>query len=146
MNNGIIMVNFYSEFVYCNKSAPRNATLMDVVLHIDHIKRVAGIDHIGIGGDYDGVDRVPQGLEDVSKYPDLFIELVKMGYSLDDLRKISFMNILRVMEDVEKVKLKLERDGPEVFEEIILEKELKAKNFSTESLSEKSLANLEKVM
>jgi membrane dipeptidase len=82
--------------------APR-ATLTQVADHIDHIKRVAGIDHIGLGGDFDGITSVVQGLEDVSTYPALIAELLKRGYTDDDIHKIAGRNILRVMRAVEAV-------------------------------------------
>ena len=78
------------------------ATLAQVADHIDHIRKVAGIDNIGIGGDFGGVDELPVGLENVSKYPALFAELVRRGYSKADLAKISQRNVLRVMRGVEK--------------------------------------------
>ena len=78
-------------------------TLAQVADHIDHIRDVAGIDHIGIGADYDGMPPGPVGLEDVSSYPALFVELLKRGYSDDDIAKIAGGNILRVMQDVEWV-------------------------------------------
>jgi membrane dipeptidase len=79
------------------------ATITQVADHIDHIRRVAGIDHIGIGGDFGGVDSLPQGLENVSKYPALFAELARRGYSEADLAKIAQGNVLRVMRRVEEV-------------------------------------------
>jgi membrane dipeptidase len=78
------------------------ATLAQVADHIDHIRKVAGIDHIGIGGDFGGVDELPVGLENVSAYPALFAELVRRGYSKSDLAKIAQGNALRVMRGVEK--------------------------------------------
>jgi membrane dipeptidase len=78
------------------------ATLAQVADHIDHIRKVAGIDHIGIGGDFGGVDELPVGLENVSTYPALFAELVRRGYSKADLAKIAQGNVLRVMRGVEK--------------------------------------------
>jgi len=78
------------------------ATLAQVADHIDHIRKVAGIDHIGIGGDFGGVDELPVGLENVSTYPALFAELVRRGYSKSDLAKIAQGNALRVMRGVEK--------------------------------------------
>ena len=69
--------------------APR-ATLLQVADHIDHIRKVAGIDHIGLGGDFDGMhERHRRGLEDVSSYPALFAELLRRGYSEDDVQKIA---------------------------------------------------------
>lgn len=82
--------------------APK-ATLAQVADHIDHVRNVAGIDHVGIGGDYDGTSSVPVGLEDVSKYPDLVVELLRRGYSDYDVQKILGLNILRVMREVERV-------------------------------------------
>jgi membrane dipeptidase len=78
------------------------ATLAQVADHIDHIRKVAGIDHIGIGGDFGGVDELPVGLENVSTYPALFAELVRRGYSKADLAKIAQGNALRVMRGAEK--------------------------------------------
>ena len=78
------------------------ATLAQVADHIDHIRKVAGIDHIGIGGDFGGVDELPVGLENVSTYPALFAELVRRGYAKTDLAKIAQGNVLRVMRGVEK--------------------------------------------
>ena len=77
------------------------ATAKDVADHIDHIVAVAGHDHVGIGGDYDGIPFAPEGLEDVSTYPALFTELARRGYSQEDLEKISFRNMMRVMRGVE---------------------------------------------
>jgi membrane dipeptidase len=77
------------------------ATLADVVDHIDHIRKIAGIDAIGIGGDFDGVSCTPIGLEDVSKYPNLTRALLERGYSAEDIRKIYGGNFLRVMRAVE---------------------------------------------
>lgn len=78
------------------------ATLSQVADHIDHIRRVAGINHIGIGSDYDGGGGVT-GLEDVSKYPFLTAELLKRGYTDQDVRKILGLNVLRVMREAERV-------------------------------------------
>ena len=89
------------------------ATLSQVADHIDHIRKVAGIDHIGVGGDFDGMDTVIDGLEDVSKYPALFAELLKRGYSDEDVQKIAGRNVLRVMRTAEQVALKLQKSrGP----------------------------------
>ena len=83
------------------------ATLSDVADHIDHIRAVAGIDHIGIGGDLDGVTSTPVGLEDVSKYPELTAELLRREYSDDDVLKILGGNVLRVMRQAERASLRL---------------------------------------
>lgn len=79
------------------------ATLADVVAHFVHLREVAGIDHIGVGGDYDGVDKLPEGLADVSTYPALLGALADLGWSDDDLAKVAGRNVLRVMRDVEAV-------------------------------------------
>jgi membrane dipeptidase len=78
-----------------------NATISDVADHIDHVRRVAGIDHIGIGSDFDGIDRGPTGLEHVADFPNLFAELLRRGYSEADLKKISGQNMLRAMRAME---------------------------------------------
>jgi len=91
--------------------APR-ATVADAADHIDHIRQVAGIDHIGLGGDFDGITSVPEGLEDVSKYPALTAELLRRGYKDDDVKKILGQNVLRVMREVEKTSAKLQKERP----------------------------------
>jgi membrane dipeptidase len=77
------------------------ATVSQVADHFDHVREVAGIDHLGIGGDCDGVGVQPVGLEDVSCYPRLFEELWRRGYSDDELRRIAGLNVPRVMRDAE---------------------------------------------
>ena len=92
--------------------APR-ATVSDAADHVDHIRKVAGIDHIGLGGDFDGITSVPLGLEDVSKYPALTAELLRRGYSDEDVKKILGLNILRVMRAAEATAKKLQSQrGP----------------------------------
>ena len=82
--------------------------------HIDHIRKVAGIDHIGLGGDFDGIDTVVEGLEDVSKYPALTAELLRRGYGDEDIKKILGLNILRVMRKAESVAAALKSEPPSV--------------------------------
>ncbi len=77
------------------------ATVATVADHIDHIRQVAGIDHIGLGGDYDGMDSGPVGMEDVAGYPNLFVELARRGYSRADLEKIASRNMMRVLREAE---------------------------------------------
>ncbi len=84
------------------------ATLAQVADHIDHIRKVAGIDHIGLGGDFDGITSVVQGLENVSTYPALMAELARRGYSDEDIAKITSRNILRVMRGAEAVAARLQ--------------------------------------
>ena len=83
------------------ENRPPVSTISDMADHIDHIRDVAGIDHIGIGGDYDGMPTGPIGMEDVTGYPALFVELAKRGYSQEDLEKIASRNMMRVMRDAE---------------------------------------------
>jgi membrane dipeptidase len=92
--------------------APR-ATVAQVADHVDHIRKVAGIDHIGMGGDFDGITEVVQGLEDVSTYPALTAELLKRGYSDDDIKKVIGLNVLRAWRQADRVaaELKTQR-GP----------------------------------
>jgi membrane dipeptidase len=71
--------------------------------HIDHAVQVAGIDHVGLGSDFDGIDSAPKGMEDVSRLPDLVRELARRGYSEEDMKKILGGNLLRVMRQVERV-------------------------------------------
>jgi len=75
-----------------------------VVDHIDHIVRVAGIDHVGLGSDFDGVSRLPKGLEDVSGYPNITRELVRRGYAETEIRKILGGNVLRALRGAERVR------------------------------------------
>jgi membrane dipeptidase len=82
------------------KMNPTAATLDDVIAHIDHVVKVAGIDHVGIGSDFDGISSVPAGLEDVSKMPYLTAALLRKGYKEADLRKILGGNHLRVLRAV----------------------------------------------
>jgi membrane dipeptidase len=78
-------------------------TLSQIVDHIDHIRRIAGIDHIGLGSDFDGLVTGPVGMEDVSKYPHLIAELLRRGYSDEEARKVAGLNLLRVMRETEGI-------------------------------------------
>ena len=91
--------------------APK-ATLQQVADHIDHIRAVAGIDHIGLGGDYDGMETGPVGMEDVSGYPALFVELARRGYSQEDLEKIASGNMMRVLKAAEAYAAAHRNDPP----------------------------------
>lgn len=88
------------------------ATLAEVADHLDHIKRVAGAKHAGLGGDYDGITDVVAGLEDVSKYPALLAELIKRGWSDDELRGVIGENVLRALAQTEQVAARLQRERP----------------------------------
>ena len=90
--------------------APR-ATLSQVADQIDYVRKIAGVDHVGIGSDFDGIDEVVQGLEDVSTFPALFAELARRGWSDPDLRKLAGENLLRVFSQAEAVAKRLQRRG-----------------------------------
>ncbi|GAA3953395.1 dipeptidase [Actinoplanes auranticolor] len=77
------------------------ATIAQVADHVEHVRAVAGVDHVGLGGDYDGCDRLPVGLEDVTGYPRLLAELAGRGWSQGDLEKLTGRNVLRVLRDTE---------------------------------------------
>jgi len=86
------------------------ATLSQVADHIDHVRKVAGADHVAIGSDFDGIDHTPVGLEDVSTFPQLFAELVRRGWSDEDLRKLAGQNFLRVFRAAESTATRLQRE------------------------------------
>lgn len=102
-SDGIVMITFVPKFV----SGASPATIADVVAHVDHAREVAGVDHVGIGGDYDGVSETPVGLEDVSTYPHLLAALAERGWSRRDLEKLAHGNLVRVMDRVEQVAARL---------------------------------------
>lgn len=127
-NGGVVMVTFVPSFVNtevmrhaerarageATGPAPR-ATMADVIAHLEHVRRVAGADHVGIGGDFDGIDTTPVGLEDVSTYPALFAELSRRGWSEAELRKLAGENVLRVWRQAEEVAARIQRErGPSV--------------------------------
>ena len=86
------------------------ATIAEVADHIDHIANLAGVDHVGIGSDFDGISFTPVGLEDVSTFPALFAELSHRGWSEEDLAKLAGENLLRVMNEAETVARRLQRE------------------------------------
>jgi membrane dipeptidase len=83
------------------KRAP-HATLQQVADHIEHIRDVAGVNHVGLGSDFDGITSVPDGLENTSKFPDLVAELLRRGWKPDDVKKVVGLNVLRVLRDAGK--------------------------------------------
>jgi membrane dipeptidase len=87
-------------------------TIGQVADHVDHVRQVAGVDHVGLGGDFDGNDAWPEGLSDVSGYPRLFAELVRRGWSDEDLGKLASGNVLRAMRRAEEVAARLSRERP----------------------------------
>ncbi|XP_041844423.1 dipeptidase 1 [Melanotaenia boesemani] len=106
---GIVMVNFYNDYVTCSETAK----LSDVADHFDHIKEVGGAGIVGFGGDYDGVTRLPEGLEDVSKVPNLVAELLRRGWTDEEVKDALGNNLLRVMRDVEKVRENMKEEKPD---------------------------------
>jgi membrane dipeptidase len=120
-NRGVVMINFYNGFInteYAKPGAPApakpaNAATMDMLIqHFEHAIKVAGIDHVGIGSDFDGVDgMLPGGMEDVSKLPAITYELLKRGYSDADMKKVLGENLLRVMAEVEEAARKAQASG-----------------------------------
>ena len=115
INKGVVMVTFVSAFIageFWVRANKVGATVIEVADHIDHIRSIAGIDCIGIGGDYDGCDNLARGLEDVSCYHNLTAELLYRGYSEEDIGKINCMNLLRVLKAAEVVKKEMENELP----------------------------------
>ena len=118
--NSIVMVNFSPDFISCLPSDSKtglpdyyspNATLHQVARHITYIGDLIGYDHVGLGSDFDGIPSTPRGLEDVSKFPDLIAELLRLGVSDPDAAKVVGLNILRVWADAEKTAVKMQKDG-----------------------------------
>ena len=95
-----------------DRSHPRvHASIADVANHIEHVRDVAGVDYVGIGSDFDGTgNELPDGLQDVSTFPALLVELSKRGWSEADLRKVAGENVLRVMAANEKIAARLQRE------------------------------------
>ncbi|HEX9885451.1 MAG TPA: dipeptidase [Longimicrobiales bacterium] len=124
-NGGVVMITFVPSFVNdasmawwdlteeerASRPEPR-ATMADVVRHIEHVRDVAGIDHVGIGSDFDGISSVVVGLEDVSTYPALFAELSRRGWTEDELAKLAGGNVLRAWQEAEVAARRLQRERP----------------------------------
>jgi membrane dipeptidase len=91
--------------------SPR-ATLAQVADHIEHVRELAGIDHVGIGSDFDGITSTPVGLDGVDDYPVLLAELLRRGWSEAEIRKLAGLNALRVMREAEKVAARLRKERP----------------------------------
>jgi len=116
--DGVIMINFFTAFLDStamktmgefDAAHPNPTNIETVVNHIDNVVKIAGIDHVGFGSDYDGVSgSLPLGLEDVSKYPDLIYTLLKRGYTEEDIEKICFKNAFRVWNKVIEVSKQLQ--------------------------------------
>ncbi|MBO0819711.1 MAG: dipeptidase [Nocardiopsaceae bacterium] len=99
-NGGVCMVTFVPAFVSADPDA---ATVAVVADHVEHVRAVAGLRHVGLGGDYDGTSVLAAGLEDVSRYPALFAELLRRGWTSDDCAALAGGNVLRVLRAAEAV-------------------------------------------
>jgi membrane dipeptidase len=112
-NGGVVMVNFYARFIApdaaMEKDEKARGTIYDVVDHIEHVIKTAGIDHVGIGSDFDGVDALPLGLDDVSFYPAITQIMLDRGYSAEDIHKMLGGNILRAFAKCEEASARLEK-------------------------------------
>ncbi|HJR35658.1 MAG TPA: dipeptidase [Gemmatimonadales bacterium] len=124
-NGGVVMVTFVPTFLSsalrawedsgaASRKGPRpRVTVRDVADHIDHVRKVAGVNHVGIGSDFDGITDTPEGLTDVSTFPLLFAELARRGWTEADLRKVAGENVLRALGQAERVAARLKRErGP----------------------------------
>ena len=108
-NGGVVMQVFYPPYISIDDSV---ANISDVANHIEHIRTVAGINHVGIGSDFDGIPTYVEGLEDVSTFPALFMELARRGWTDQELSKLAGENLLRVMRETEAVAMRLQRERP----------------------------------
>ncbi|HEY8055366.1 MAG TPA: membrane dipeptidase, partial [Terriglobales bacterium] len=106
---GVIQINFYCTFIKQQTDPP---TLSDVVDHIDHAVKIAGIDHVGIGSDFDGIECAPVGLQSVADFPHLTKALLERGYSHAQIAKLYGGNTLRLMREVEAVAKRLQASTP----------------------------------
>lgn len=118
--HSLVMVNFSPDFISCTASDnengipivdPTHATLAQVADHIMHIGNLIGFEHVGIGSDFDGIPTVPQGLEDVSRFPALIAELLKRGLTDTDASKVAGGNLIRVWKAVDEVALEMQAEG-----------------------------------
>lgn len=126
--NSLVMVNFSPDFIACKAShsssglpefVEEDSTLQQVVKHITYIGERIGYDHVGIGTDYDGIEKTPKGLEDVSKFPDLVAALLKAGVSDHDVAKVIGRNLLRVWHEADRVAAELQKTTLPLEDEIV---------------------------
>lgn len=142
-NGSVVMIVFLSKFVageFWVAGGKVGATIIEVADHVDRVVEIAGIDHVGIGGDYDGGALFARGLEDVSKYPALTCELLKRGYAEEQLGKLLGRNVIRVLKKCEAVSAEMKAAktpigeaywGPELYEtNAMKERKLLASNAS----------------
>jgi membrane dipeptidase len=106
-NGGVVMQVFFPPYLDVQDSI---ASISDVADHIEHIRDVAGINHVGLGSDFDGIPSYVDGLEDVSTFPALFMELARRGWSDEDLGKLAGENLLRVLRQSEATAMRLRRE------------------------------------
>ncbi len=115
VNGGVIMVNFFSGFIAPTESLKKDkeatGTIYDVVDHIDHLVKHCGVDHVGIGSDYDGVPRLPDQLESVATYPRITQLLLDRGYDRESIHKILGGNVMRVLRAAEKVSAEMKAEA-----------------------------------
>ena len=123
-NGGVVMVPFVTSFTSAalkawedsgaalRKGSKPVVTIQDVADHIDHVRQIAGVDHVGIGSDFDGITETVEGLEDVSTFPALFAELARRGWKEGELRKLAGENVLRVLAQAERVAARLKKARP----------------------------------
>ena len=107
-NGGVVMVTFVPSFL----TSREQATIADVADHIEHVVSIAGVDFVGIGSDFDGIESTPVGLEDVSTFPALLAELSRRGWSEEDMRKVAGENLLRAWREAEAAARRLQRERP----------------------------------
>jgi membrane dipeptidase len=105
-NGGVVMITFVPGFL----TDRGEATVADVADHIERVVEMAGVDHVGIGSDFDGIESTPVGLEDVSTYPKVFAELSRRGWSEGDMAKLAGENVLRAWREAEAVARRLQRE------------------------------------
>jgi len=134
-NGGVVMIVFLSKFVageFWVAGGKVGATVLEVADHVEHVVKTVGIDHVGIGGDYDGGKLFARGLEDVSTYPVLTCELLKRGFDEESLGKLLGKNVLRVLWKCENVAKEMkeagampseERWGEEIYETNLMKEE-----------------------
>ncbi|XP_046653054.1 dipeptidase 1-like [Daphnia pulicaria] len=120
LNGGIVIVNFFTIYVSCGQTA----TVQQVADHVEHIRTIAGVDHVGLGSDFNGADKTPEGLKDVSEYPNLFAELLARGWTETDLEKVAGWNLLRVLRGAEAVRDQMAVDGLKPFDNWIPQTDL----------------------
>jgi membrane dipeptidase len=114
-NNGVIMISFCPAMTHAEAES---ASIDHVVDHILYVANRIGFEHIGLGSDYDGMERSVIGVEDVAKYPNIVAKMLERGIERSDVEKVIGLNVIRVMEDVEKVANATSRTLPVLQDEV----------------------------